>query len=240
MKIANRSRIQYLWIDRLCIFQDSAEDWCEEASRVQEVYQNASFCISALSAEDDEGGCFFSRTPEEVAPTAVTLSCMEEPFRADLEDTAWRIHFGKKQVFWECSEVHACETHPEGFGIFEPVIGSSLTKPDKQNGADLGLWKQLISTPIIPHTTTDPRIQLLVNWSATMSLYSSTQLTIPSDKLVAVSGLAKYVRKGLQSVRPGEYQYLAGFWKDMLIETLAWYVRVGAPANRAIRYRAPS
>ncbi|OTA65349.1 HET-domain-containing protein [Hypoxylon sp. EC38] len=265
MKIAHRFRIRYLWIDRLCIFQDSAEDWREEAGRVQEVYRNASFCISALSAEDDEGGCFFSRIPELVAPTAVTLGGMEKPFRADLEDTAWRtafqdeplirrgwvlqerlmsprtIHFGKKQVFWECSELHACETHPEGFSMFKPVIGSSLLKTDThRNGADFGLWKQLISTPIIPYTTTDPRIQLLVNWSVTMSLYSSTQLTVPSDKLVAVSGLAKYVRKGLQSIRPGKHRYLAGLWKDMLIETLAWYVRVGTPANRAIHYRAPS
>ncbi|KAI1136639.1 HET-domain-containing protein [Hypoxylon sp. FL0543] len=263
--IAHRFGIRYLWIDRLCIYQDSAEDWRKEAGTMQSVYRNASFCISALGAEDDEGGCFSARNPGLVAPTPVKLSGMKDVFRADLEDTAWRtafqgepliqrgwvlqerlmsprtIHFGRKQVFWECSEMHACETHPEGFGKFAPTIDSSPTKlVEQQDNTDFGLWKQLISTPIIPDTTTDPRTQLLANWSATMSLYSSTQLTIPSDKLVAVSGLAKDIRKGLQYIRSGHHRYLAGLWEEVLLETIVWYVRVGSPAHRAVNYRAPS
>ncbi|KAI0837418.1 HET-domain-containing protein [Hypoxylon sp. FL0890] len=214
MDIAYRFGIRYLWIDRLCIYQDSAEDWNKEAGTMQSVYRNASFCISALGAEDDEGGCFSSRNPGLVAPTPIHLNGMKETFRADLEDTAWRtafqerlmsprtIHFGRKQ------------THPEGFGKFAPVSDSSPLKLNKnQDNVDFGLWKQLIATPIIPDTTTDPRTQLLANWSATMSL----------DKLVAVSGLAKDVRKGLQSIRPGRYQYLAGLWEDVLLETLVCY-----------------
>ncbi|KAI1417898.1 HET-domain-containing protein [Hypoxylon sp. FL1857] len=265
MDIAYRFGIRYLWIDRLCIFQDSEEDWRKEAGTMQGVYRNASFCISALGADDDEGGCFFSRNPELVQPTLVNLNGKKEAFRADLEDTAWRtafldqplihrgwvlqerlmsprtIYFGRKQVFWECSEVHACETHPEGFSKFSPMLDSSPTDQNKcQDDVNFGLWKQLIATPIVPGTTTDPRMQLLANWSTTMSLYSSTQLTVPSDKLVAVSGLAKDARKGLQSIRPGRHRYFAGLWEDVLIETLAWYVRVGTPANRSVDYRAPS
>lgn len=93
MCIANHFGIQYLWIDRLCIYQDTPEDWRREAGTMRDVYRNSLFCISALGAEDDEGGCFFSRDPSVVAPTAINLNQMGKYFRADLEDTAWCTSF---------------------------------------------------------------------------------------------------------------------------------------------------
>ncbi|KAI0376402.1 HET-domain-containing protein [Hypomontagnella monticulosa] len=265
MRIAHRFSIRYLWIDRLCIYQDSVEDWRREAGSVQDVYRNASFCISALSAEDDEGGCFFPRDPSLVAPTAVKLNGDDGTYRVDLEDITWNstfqdepltkrawvlqerlmaprtIHFGRRQVFWECSELHACETHPKGFGEFHPSNHFASAQVDgKCDGVGIPLWKQLIATPTIPHTTKDPQARTFTDWSTIITLYSGTKLTVPSDKLVAVSGLAKDVRKRLQCVRPGEHRYLAGLWEDVLMETLLWYVQVGSPARRAADYRAPS
>jgi Heterokaryon incompatibility protein (HET) len=40
--------ICYLWIDALCILQDSDEDWAKEAPQMGSVYSNAVFTISAL------------------------------------------------------------------------------------------------------------------------------------------------------------------------------------------------
>jgi hypothetical protein len=40
----------YLWIDSLCIIQDSRADWYAESSKVHQYYQNAFVTISALSA----------------------------------------------------------------------------------------------------------------------------------------------------------------------------------------------
>jgi Heterokaryon incompatibility protein (HET) len=68
LSIADRFGTRYVWMDRLCIYQDSLEDWRREAASMQEVYKNAFLNISALGAEDDDGGCFFSRDPSEVAP----------------------------------------------------------------------------------------------------------------------------------------------------------------------------
>ncbi|KAI2617296.1 HET-domain-containing protein [Hypomontagnella submonticulosa] len=265
MRIAHRFGVQYLWIDRLCIYQDSPEDWRREAGSMQDVYRNGSFCISALSAEDDEGGCFSSRDPSLVAPTAIYLQADGGTFRADLEDSAWfttfrnepltqrawvlqerlmaprTIYFGHRQVFWECLELHACETHPEGFGEFHPANDSLSTEQHGMcNEVDTPLWKQLIATPSAPRPIKDPQLRIYRDWSTIVGLYSTTELTIPSDKLVAVSGLAKDVRKKLQGLRPGKHRYLAGLWEDVLIETLLWYVRIGSNAERAASYRAPS
>ncbi|KAI0182109.1 HET-domain-containing protein [Hypoxylon sp. FL1284] len=269
MQIADRFGVKYVWVDRLCIYQDSTRDWHREAGMVQDVYRNASFCISALGAADDEGGCFFPRDPALVAPTIINMSGEhgeEEVYRADLEDTAWcaefqdqplvqrawvlqerlmsrrTIHFGSKQVFWECAEAHACETHPEGFGKFpfETESSSSRSTEVRQKNSEYPLWKQLIATPIAPGTMKDPHARIHASWGAVVSLYSDTKLTVASDKLVAVSGLAKDVRRALQSYKPGRYSYLAGLWEEVLIETLVWYVKVGDPAERVSNYRAPS
>jgi Heterokaryon incompatibility protein (HET) len=39
---------RYLWIDSLCIIQDSVEDWEAESAKMGEVYQNAQLTIAAL------------------------------------------------------------------------------------------------------------------------------------------------------------------------------------------------
>lgn len=255
MYIAHRFGIRYIWIDRLCIFQDSPEDWRKEAGTVQDVYRNASFCISALSAEDDEGGCLYTRDPALVAPTPINLNDSDITLRADLEDSAWHtsfqaepllqrgwvlqerlmsprtLHFGKKQVFWECAELHACETHPIGFGTPSYEQGDSATPKS---------WKPLIATPTTQLTTSNNAMRIFSSWSAAMTVYSSTKLTEPSDKLVAVSGLAKDIRNSLQNYGFDKHRYLAGLWEHVLMETLIWYVRVGLPASRTMNYRAPS
>lgn len=47
--------IQYLWIDSLCILQDSKKDWLAEASQMAYIYENAAFTISAESSTGSSG-----------------------------------------------------------------------------------------------------------------------------------------------------------------------------------------
>ena len=49
VRIAQRLGAKYLWINSLCIFQDSLEDWQREAPTMSEVYQG-SLCNIAASA----------------------------------------------------------------------------------------------------------------------------------------------------------------------------------------------
>lgn len=46
----------YLWIDSLCIIQDSKEDWEHESSRMQDVYTHAILNISANATLDSTSG----------------------------------------------------------------------------------------------------------------------------------------------------------------------------------------
>jgi hypothetical protein len=42
----------YLWIDSLCIIQDSKEDWANECSHMAGVYTNSYLTIAAVSCKD--------------------------------------------------------------------------------------------------------------------------------------------------------------------------------------------
>lgn len=73
ISITSLFQVRYLWVDRLCIFQDSAEDFQREASTMADVYKNAVLTIAALGAQDADEGCFFERNPRYVAPTPVQI-----------------------------------------------------------------------------------------------------------------------------------------------------------------------
>jgi hypothetical protein len=49
---------RYLWIDSLCIIQDSREDWAKEAARMADVYGNAYVTVAAVNSANSKGGLF--------------------------------------------------------------------------------------------------------------------------------------------------------------------------------------
>lgn len=56
-----RLGFEYIWIDSLCIIQDSHEDWLSESQRMGDVYQYAHITMAASHAADSSQPCFFSR-----------------------------------------------------------------------------------------------------------------------------------------------------------------------------------
>jgi hypothetical protein len=53
--------IRYLWIDSLCIFQDSDDDWLREAAQMPNIYRNALLTVGAACAVDSTSGLFSAR-----------------------------------------------------------------------------------------------------------------------------------------------------------------------------------
>jgi hypothetical protein len=50
--------LRYLWIDSLCIIQDSPADWKHEVPRMAQVYGNSYINLAATTSADAEGGLF--------------------------------------------------------------------------------------------------------------------------------------------------------------------------------------
>jgi hypothetical protein len=138
--IARRLDVRYLWIDSLCIIQDCIDDWAKESITMGDVYKNALCNIAATAAPDGRAGCFQERSallartcrvniesPPGPPTTSGVYDLIEPGFwesginNAPLLKRAWVlqertlapriIHFGQRQLFWECHEfvrTHVC------------------------------------------------------------------------------------------------------------------------------------
>lgn len=53
--------VSLIWIDSLCIIQDSAEDWESESRTMLQVYQHAECNLAATASEDSHAGLFSER-----------------------------------------------------------------------------------------------------------------------------------------------------------------------------------
>ncbi|KAL3420394.1 heterokaryon incompatibility protein [Phlyctema vagabunda] len=58
--VTRKLGFRYLWIDSLCIIQDSARDWEFESARMGDIYMNACLTIAAAAAMNSDGGMLVS------------------------------------------------------------------------------------------------------------------------------------------------------------------------------------
>ena len=131
--VARRLGFSYLWIDSLCIIQDSADDWGREAKLMGDIYKNAVCNIAASDGAHSSHGCFFPRQPQMLQPTMLPCTSGKQRYlvnETDLFDEhilytrAWvlqeallarrTLDCGRAQLFWRCGEMTASEVFPSG------------------------------------------------------------------------------------------------------------------------------
>lgn len=245
-------KFQYLWVDSLCIIQDSKEDWDTESVNMAIIYQNSIFTIAVPGARSTMEGIIPEASKRQMPLTiraegthfslfidSVPLSwdiCVEQDA---LSERAWvlqerlmscRIVFlGSQQMFWECKTKRASQ-HQYADLLEDKVIKKSpqsfFNKVPEPNQVDL-LPLQLLE---------DDEERDYFTWYEMLSIYSSKDLTVPSDKLPALAGMAK-------AFQPKNSLYLAGTWLGDWRGGLLWH----AVTPRSLRYpqnvrtpRAPS
>lgn len=69
--IAQVLNISKVWIDSLCILQDSLEDWKKESSKMWDIYRNAFITVVAAGAAGDTEGFL---GPRKLLPTIRNIS----------------------------------------------------------------------------------------------------------------------------------------------------------------------
>jgi hypothetical protein len=78
--VTRKLGIQYLWIDSLCILQDSPEDWQAEAACMPNIYRNAHAVIVAAVGSGSHGGFLVQRLLSRNAdPIQISV-----PFESDI------------------------------------------------------------------------------------------------------------------------------------------------------------
>ena len=63
IQVTHRLRIEYLWVDALCIKQDTDEDKANELAQMGNIYRDAYLTITASSATKASTGFLETRTP---------------------------------------------------------------------------------------------------------------------------------------------------------------------------------
>jgi hypothetical protein len=252
MKIAQYLGFRYIWIDSLCIIQDSTEDWRKEASLMGRVYSNSVCNISATGASDGSKGLFFDRHPLAIRPfrarfDGVRIKGSYYPFNprlwadgvddAPLNRRAWvvqerllspcSLHFGSTQIYWECRQRLACEAYPITLPeLMEPNGGNRL---NPGRGADI---RESRGLPV------DSSLDNYTLWGSIVATYTKGALSYELDKLVALSGIAAQLQMILGD------QYLAGLWRSHFADQLLWTVDYASTrtrkSTRTHSYTAPT
>ncbi|KAK3396811.1 hypothetical protein B0T20DRAFT_356544 [Sordaria brevicollis] len=96
---------RYLWIDSLCILQDSEEDWLTESTNMSSIYAHAMLNVAATAQRDAStlfGEVEYFRTPKE--PILSRAWVFQERLLSRRT-----LHFGSSEVLWECRSGCFCE-----------------------------------------------------------------------------------------------------------------------------------
>ncbi|KAK8052267.1 hypothetical protein PG993_003652 [Apiospora rasikravindrae] len=214
--------IDYIWIDSLCIIQDSAEDWGIEAMTMTKVYANATVNLAATMSVDSHGGLFRTRNPAilssgDFSPipgmdrfTAVSVDSNVTSHwntkinEAPLNSRGWVvqervlsrriIHFTSEQLVWTCADRMAWE-------LCDPVEQGAKSGHDQYG---LGL----IYNPLTRHSA----------WFRLVERYTRGKLTRPSDRLIAISGVIMSVRD------KSKERNVYGLWEQNLEIELCWSI----------------
>ena len=239
--------IRYIWIDSLCILQrsrkvdpDALRDWEVEATKMETVYARARVTIIAASSTSCHSGFLKDRVSSMHPPV---------PLKPDFQLTT-RItsrsghHAGSRAMH---PDVGLEPIDSRGWTYQEQLLSSryiKFTSDDVQWKCDehvACLCKANANVDYLRQWP-DRAAHPLLRWPDIVKYFSPRLVTVGTDKLLAVSSLARALatEAGLRDgITPG---YFAGVWGETLFKVppqLGWY-RNGEIGPCSEHYIAPS
>jgi hypothetical protein len=250
----------YLWIDSLCIFQDSKEDWAAESAVMGDISRNSVLTIAALWGHNSHSGCFTKRNPLSKLPCRLN-NVTGRSFYVQADPTKQWASFGSN-TRWHV--LNTAPLHTRGWVMQEHILsprtlyyGSSIGwdcvessasestyqishPPSGRTSASLCFkwwFENLCNVGTHSQTTVENKLELSrfhSFWSDIMNSYSDCLLTRPTDRLAAISGIMNSIRAatGLTPV--------AGMWKECLLQDMLWRTLEKTPAARPTINLAPT
>ncbi|KAF6795394.1 heterokaryon incompatibility protein [Colletotrichum sojae] len=210
---------QFNWIDALCIIQDSL---------MGQVYANCVLNIAALSGTTSYDGLFQYRDIAANFPCDITdaigddnwseggtdrgsLDYVTEMENGSLNRRGWvlqertfsprTLYFGKSSLFWDCRSLELDE-FPSSAAT--PVEVASRESVNLKKG--LPFNRKIDSSENVE--------QVFETWYKLLKIYCASGLTFETDRLLAISGIAKLVARKTKS------DYYAGIWEHRRLQDL--------------------
>ncbi|KAK4167805.1 heterokaryon incompatibility protein-domain-containing protein [Cladorrhinum sp. PSN259] len=265
VRVARSLGIRYLWIDSLCILQDSPGDWQVESSRMASIYANAYITLFADCGRDDEHGFLHRRStfPSASVPLTapdgrlVTVNLRKSSaasfkasqfssFQADLET---RSHLSDRGWIFQERVLSRRILHFAQSQLYwecnEGTFGEDGYVVQKRGLRDCAghetRFSKLSYSSVMYDDSTGPlsASDFITQWARLVEVYSTLKLTRGDDRLPAVAGLAAAFSS---RVADKSSRYFDGVWEQDLASHLAWSITNTKPerAHRVYQYQESS
>lgn len=256
--ITRKLGYRYLWIDSLCILQDSREDWEISSVKMGDIYKDSALTIAAAVSTSSSGNLIhvYEEAPVTVLHNALKINASgdsrgslsirrKDKFEDQLLDGIVKSHLATRG--WALQERYLSERilyygkrqlYWECRGLLCAADGD---EPDKYNETQFWHWHhgpQDIGNSTPNSTTaeiTPPKYrELCSTWYSILEQYSKRNLTVASDKFPALSGIAA------QFAHLTGDKYFAGLWERDLKIGLLWRCEDPKNSRRPREFRAPT
>ncbi|KAE8315424.1 HET-domain-containing protein [Aspergillus transmontanensis] len=226
--ITHTLSIPYLWVDALCIIQDSEEDKAREITRMKDIYASSTLTIVAAAAESASKGFLYPRRLEPIAKRAWT---MQEQLLSNRTLT-----FTTRTMMWTCHE---------GIKNFANSLYFPHDLDAGYNANDEKYSLNLHSLLLHPEEACADKEKSLSCWMRLVTAYSIRITSFERDKLNALAGIASHP-SFTYALGPG---YFAGLWQYNLARQLTWQTSSwhrtlaedeSFTFSRSVAYQAPS
>jgi Heterokaryon incompatibility protein (HET) len=224
--LTSRLGFKYLWVDALCIIQDSEADWEAEAAKMDSIYSNSTITIAAVDLFEDSagtpGGLFTIRRPMKAGEMWRPNGVLDTRGWVTQEQALSRriLSFTSAGIFWSCTKWDCSEDFPAGIpdnskSTYDSIhtVQKWALEPTRDSGYDV--------------------------WGGLLRDYTSRDLSEESDRLIAIKGIASFF-----STRLGG-ELVAGIWRGNFLKDLSWCSdplggRAFTGLPRPKSYKAPS
>ncbi|KAI1123145.1 heterokaryon incompatibility protein-domain-containing protein [Nemania abortiva] len=244
--VTNRIGQRYLWIDALCILQDSPEDKIVQLGKMYAIYKNSYLTINASGSRSTYEGFLHQPRPQREPRTTIPFPCPDgtigtvfiaygifhgkggpsQSYWDEFEPITWRGWCYQEKVLPARSLVYASDTLKYYCQTETVNIGGALCEPSTGMRLPHGVYQTA------PLECELDAVQFRQSWLAALFQYTMRNLTISSDRLPAFAAISEHFSK------LNHDQYLAGLWRKTLLLDLLWEVE--DKCERPGVYRAPS
>lgn len=245
--ICERLHISYLWVDSLCIIQDSTSDWAVEAAKMSGIYMGSLLTISLSASVSAESGCFNNASQRIVESEFFQDLCVELDTRfRDGRSSRLYIRVNQFNIpprLFE-DEVRSGVLSQRAWALQEHIMPKrTLYITSKQLLWECGHCRLSEDNfpqeqedwlyPIFDYSFALDATAIIQMWYKRVVVdYTRRQLTCEQDKLIAISALARATYSNRHIA------YVAGLWRDCIVPGLLW-MRTG-PGCKSKTYSCPT